>query len=177
MQKITPLQLKLTHESFNQCTWHLFEFYSTFKIKKLKMLNMSEAFMLWCNQKNNKFHYFSHNNVVYFMTAGTQSVKPLIIIIIHSQVWLNSRCFTIKQYHAQGTTWNRQVAKKKAAAAGGSARVCRRTAAAAAAAVCRRYQILATFHICIQIQNLQMAIEPSLNQYVICWLGEASYTS
>lgn len=34
-----------------------------------------------------------------------------------------------------------------------------------------------TSHICIQIQKLQMAIEPFLNQYVICWLGEASYTS
>lgn len=36
---------------------------------------------------------------------------------------------------------------------------------------------LSDFHICIQIQILQMAIEPFLNQYVICWLGEASYTS
>lgn len=50
-------------------------------------------------------------------------------------------------------------------------------------AVCRQQQQFAavirfsTFHICIQIQKLQMAIEPFLNQYVICWLGEGPYTS
>lgn len=36
-----------------------------------------------------------------------------------------------------------------------------------------RLREVSVISICIQIQKLQMAIEPLLNQYVICLVGEA----
>lgn len=99
-----------------------------------------------------------HTSSSYCMTASMQSVKP---IIIHSLVWFD---------HYQ--TISRLRYNMKPSGSERSSSSGRSSSRLQTAAVIR----FTTFHICIQIQKLQMAIEPFLNQYVICWLGEGPRT-